>query len=87
MVEERNLKISKRANKFIMSLSANQRKPIKKAIDKLIDGDTTSLDIKKLLPYPKEFRLRVGDIRILFKSTREELFIFKADYRGDVYKR
>lgn len=87
MVEERILKISKKADKFIMSLPANQRKPIKEAIGKLIAGDATNLDIRKLLPYPKEFRLRVGNVRILFKSTREELFIFKADYRKDVYKR
>ena len=86
MVRERVLKISRKADKFIMSLPVNQRKPIKEAIGKLIEGDSANLDVRKLLPYPKEFRLRVGNVRILFKSTREELFIFKADYRKDVYK-
>jgi len=82
----RELKISKKANKFIVSLPERERRSVKEAIEKLINNDTETLDIKRLLPYPKEFRLRVGNIRILFRSTKEQLFIFKAGYRGDIYK-
>jgi len=82
----RELKISKKANKFILSLPKRERRSVKEAIEKLINNDTEALDIKRLLPYPKEFRLRVGNIRILFRSTKEQLFIFKAGYRGDIYK-
>ena len=82
----RELKISKKANKFIVSLPKRERRSVKEAIEKLINNDTEALDIKRLLPYPKEFRLRVGNIRILFRSTKEQLFIFKAGYRGDIYK-
>ena len=83
----RELKISKKANKFILSLPEKERSSVKEAIEKLINNDTETLDIKRLLPYPKEFRLRVGNIRILFRSTKEQLFIFKAGYRGDIYKK
>ena len=83
----REFRISKRANKFILSLPEDERKAVKKAVERLINNDTEGLDIKRLLPYPKEFRLRVGKVRILFRSTKEQLFIFRAGYRGDVYKR
>ena len=82
----RELKISKKANKFIVSLPERERRSVKEAIEKLISNDTETLDIKRLLPYPKEFRLKVGNTRILFRSTKEQLFVFKAGYRGDVYK-
>ena len=82
----RELKISKKANKFILSLPERERRSVKEAIEKLISNDIETLDIKRLLPYPKEFRLRVGNIRILFRATKERLFIFKAGYRGDIYK-
>ncbi len=82
----RELRISRKANKFILSLPDKERKAVKKAIERLIANDAEGLNIKRLLPYPKEFRLRVGNVRILFRSTKSELFIFKAGYRGDVYK-
>jgi len=82
----RDLRISRKANKFILSLPDKERKAVKKAIQKLISNDTEGLNIRRLLPYPKEFRLKVGNVRILFRSTKSELFIFKAGYRGDVYK-
>ena len=82
----RELKISKKANKFILSLPERERRSVKAAIEKLISNDTETLDIKRLLPYPKEFRLRVGNVRILFRATKEQVFIFKAGYRGGIYK-
>ncbi len=88
MVNEpvRKLHISKQANKFIKSLPEKQRSLIKDAVKKLIANETAGLNIKKLHPHPKEFRLRVGNVRILFKADRQELFLFKAGYRQGVYK-
>ena len=60
---------------------------MKQAVERLITNDLAGLDIKRLLPHPHEFRLRVGKVRVLFKSTKDQLFIFKAHYRGRVYKR
>jgi len=83
----RELKISRKANGFIQSLPEKERKAVKTAVEKLIAGDVQGLDIVRLLPYPKEYRLRIGRIRILFESTPQRLFIFKAEYRGSVYKK
>jgi mRNA interferase RelE/StbE len=52
----------------------------------LMSGETETLDIARLEPYPNEHRLRVGKVLILFPSTDQLLFIFKAGFRGDVYK-
>lgn len=87
MVTERQFKISRQANKFISSLPEKERQKIKKAVSSLITGNMEFLDIKRLVPYPKEFRLRVGRIRLLFKSTPEMLFIFKAGFRKDIYRK
>lgn len=83
----RQLRISRQADKFIRSLSDKEREAVKKAVERLISGDLEGLDIARLLPYPKEYRLRVGRIRVLFESTTDRLFIFKAEYRGTVYKK
>lgn len=82
----RELAISKQANGFILSLPANQRQKIKQAVERLLAGDFEGLDIKKLQPHPHDFRLRVGGVRVLFTSEPVRLFIFKAGFRGDVYK-
>jgi len=86
VAQNRSLKISKQAHKFIKSLPEKQRKAVKTTINMLIEEGFHGLDIKRLLPYPNEFRLRIGRVRILFRYTDEQLFIFKAHYRGTVYK-
>ncbi|MBF0202397.1 MAG: hypothetical protein HQK66_14035, partial [Desulfamplus sp.] len=83
---ERAFKISSKANKFIKSLPDDKRKKVKEAVTCLVENKTDGLDIKRYLPYPKEFRLRVDDVRLLFKSDKTILFIFKAGYRKDIYK-
>ena len=85
--DTRQFKISKKADKFIKSLPDDIRKEVKEAVSNLITGGFQNLDIKRLPPYPHEYRLRVGKIRLLFKSERGLLFIFKAGFRGDVYKK
>jgi len=83
---ERRFEISRKADQFIQSLPAKLRLRIKEAITCLIRRDVHHLDIKPLSPYPHEYRLRVGKIRILFRADKELLFIFKAGFRGDIYK-
>ncbi len=84
--ENREFKISNKANKFLKSLPNNKREKLKKALTSLVENTTEHLNIKRLLPHPKEFRLKVDDVRLLFKSDKEVLFIFKAGYRKNIYK-
>lgn len=83
---EREFKISSNANKFIKSLPQAKRKKIKEAVQCLMENQTDNLNIKRLLPYPKEFRLKIDDVRLLFRSDKELLYIFKAGYRKDIYR-
>jgi mRNA interferase RelE/StbE len=83
---ERRFEISRKADQFIQGLPVKLRQRTKEAIDCLIKGDMHHLDIKPLSPYPHEYRLRVGKVRILFRADKELLFIFKAGFRGDIYK-
>jgi mRNA interferase RelE/StbE len=80
----RELKISKQADRFIRSLPEAERQAVKQGISRLIEGATQGLDMARLLPHPREYRLKIGKVRILFESSRERLFIFKAEYRGTV---
>ena len=83
---ERRFEISRKADQFVQSLPVKLRQRIKEAITSLIKGDIHHLDIKPLSPHPHEYRLRIGKIRILFRADKELLFIFKAGFRGDIYK-
>lgn len=84
--DDREFKISAKANKFIKSLPDVKRKKVKQAVQALINNETESLNIRRLLPHPKEFRLRVDDVRLLFRSDKELLFIFKAGFRKNIYR-
>lgn len=84
--QDREFKISSKAHKFIKSLPISKRKKIKEAVHCLMENRTENLNIRRLLPYPREFRLKVDDIRVLFRAEKDLLFIFKAGYRRDVYR-
>jgi mRNA-degrading endonuclease RelE of RelBE toxin-antitoxin system len=60
---------------------------IYKAIYQLPEGK----NIKKLRGYKNRYRVRIGDIRILFdKTTMNDILIIKivdVDYRGNLYKK
>ena len=80
-----DIKILKKARKFIEVQPKNQQDRILKAINKLPDvGDIIPLSGKK-----NSFRLRVGDYRIIYKIEDKLLLItvVNADNRGQVYKK
>lgn len=77
------IKIRPKALKFIEKQDKEQRTRIYKAIYNLPNGD-----IKKLVGCRNEFRLRVGNYRIIYELNQNELIILitKADNRGQIYK-
>ena len=44
-------------------------------------------DIKKLKGYTAAFRLRIGDYRILFEMSADEIYISDILLRGEAYKK
>jgi mRNA interferase RelE/StbE len=84
------LKIRKQVTKFINSRIPKERKMIAEALEKLEhDPYRNDLDIAKLQGTRDQYRLRIGDYRFLYTIIRDQLliYVYKADKRGDVYKR
>nr|CBX31563.1 hypothetical protein N47_E50750 [uncultured Desulfobacterium sp.] len=43
-------------------------------------------DVKRLANFTPEYRLRVGDYRILFETYKDKITIYRILHRKDVYK-
>ena len=76
------IKYSKPAVKSIKELNSHYKQRIKTAIEKIPDGD-----IKKLQGYKNIYRLRVGDYRIIYKTTYNGIYVEDILPRGSAYKR
>ncbi|MCK9272882.1 plasmid stabilization protein [Candidatus Gracilibacteria bacterium] len=73
--------------KFLKSQNKDISLKIYEIIEKIINGDTTGLDIKPLSGKENYFRCRIGNIRIIYtKNINGEIEIKKIGYRGDIYK-
>ena len=77
------IKIRPKALKFIEKQDKNQKLRIYKAIYNLPKGD-----VKKLVGCKNEYRLRVGNYRIIYEQNLNEFIILitKAENRGQIYK-
>lgn len=76
------IELEKEAAKYISKLDKPTKQRIKKAIEKLPAGD-----VKKLQGYSEDYRLRVGDLRILFSVNEDIITIKDILQRGQAYKR
>ncbi len=78
------IRFEKAAEKFLRKQTPKMQKTLMTAIYKLPDGT----DIKRLKGHDL-FRMRIGNIRIIY-SIQEEIKVItieNIDNRGDVYKR
>ena len=77
------IKIDKKAQKFINKQDKIQQKRIYKAIYKLPLGDVKKMQTKQEL-----YRLRVGEFRFIFKIIQDKMIIIiDADNRGEIYNK
>ena len=75
------IELHKSVRKFILRLQLKEQKRIINAIYKLPDGD-----VKPLSGRRGEYRLRIGDWRVIFKYRGNNIFVMEIDSRGDIYK-
>lgn len=83
------VKIYKDALKNLQKLDSPTRNRILDHINILSENPRNpDLDIKKMQGVDNQFRLRVGNFRIVFSIYRQELVIaiIRVATRGDVYK-
>lgn len=79
-----NILYDKRCLKYLKKIDKNTQLRILKAIKNLPYGD-----VKRLQGRTEDYRLRVGDYRIIFTKDDEKLLICVIEIapRGDVYKK
>ena len=82
--EKRRLQIryKKKAVKYINSCDKDTKNRLKNAIEKLPFGD-----IKKLAGFENEYRLRIGDLRVLFTKENNIITINDILPRGQAYNK
>lgn len=76
------IEYSKKSVKYINCADKPTKKRLKEAIEKIPLGD-----IKKLQGAVEGYRLRVGDLRILFTMEDNKIYIDNIIPRGQAYKR
>lgn len=75
------IEYKKKAIKYINSADKPTKRRLKEAIEKLPFGD-----IRKLTGLENEYRLRVGDLRVLFTIEDDIITINDVKPRGQAYK-
>ena len=76
------IEYSKKAVKYINSADKPTKRRLKEAIEKIPSGD-----IKRLKGIEEAYRLRVGDLRVLFSFDIDTIYIDNIISRGQAYKR
>ncbi len=78
-----DVRIKKKAEKFIQKQPRSQRDRLYAAIYNLPNGD-----VKLLQGWTDVYRLRVGDYRIIYEKHDDIMLILVVDAgsRGDIYK-
>ena len=73
--------------KFLLKLTKKERALIKAILGDVLMLDLQNYDVKPLKGYKGFYRLRKGDIRIIFTKEKNTAVIIDIDYRKDIYKR
>lgn len=76
------IEYEKEAAKHIQEQDKPTRLRLKAAIEKLPDGD-----VKRLQGYKNDYRLRVGDLRVIYSVDDDIIIIKDVLPRGQAYKR
>lgn len=76
------IEYEKEAAKHIQAQDKPTRQRLKAAIEQLPRGD-----VRKLQGYKNEYRLRVGDLRVLYSLVDQTIIIKDVLPRGQAYKR
>jgi mRNA interferase RelE/StbE len=79
-----SIEFKPRAFKDLKALTAHERARIVAKVEGL-QNDLAG-DVKRLTHFTPEYRLRVGDYRVLFEVEGERLIIYRVMQRGEAYR-
>lgn len=72
--------------KFIASLDERMRRKLKDKLIQLKSSPFTMKGVKKLHGWgANAYRLRVGDIRVIYSVNGNDVEIIDMDFRGNIY--
>jgi len=69
--------------KALASLTKKERESIQLILQGFSRGETAGLDIKKLKGRDDIFRIRKGDIRIIYRMQKKKIFILAIERRSE----
>ena len=69
--------------KFLKRLSKKELKKVLQILDDIEQGDTSHLDVKRLSGHKNIFRVRVGDVRILYIRPKTAYRLVSIERRSD----
>lgn len=73
-----------RSLKDCQNVSRSQLEFIFNQIEKM--SNDLKGDVKRLTNFTPEYRLRVGDYRVLFETEKNKIIIYRIRHRKDAYK-
>ena len=77
-----------RNQKFLKRLTEKELTAVENTLQKLLIRDTEKLDIKKLTGYRDIYRVRIGNIRIIFLDTGNYTEVLEISRRSErTYKK
>ncbi len=69
--------------KSLRKLTASERKQVKGILARLVTNDFQGLDLKKLKGSENIFRVRKGDMRIIYRKDGSKLFVLTIERRSE----
>ena len=77
-----------RIEKSLKQFSEKERKLIKSVLERLSTGDVLGLDLQKLKSSGDVYRVRKGDIRIIYLQKGKNIFVLAIERRSEkTYKK
>ena len=73
-----------RARKDLKTLGSENLQRVLEKIEALTDN--VAGDVKKLTDHTPEFRLRVGDYRVLFEIDGSTIIVYRVVHRREAYR-
>ncbi len=79
------VRLAPAALRRLKKLAADDRQRLRRAIDGLAD-DPRSAGSKKLAGHASLYRIRVGDLRIVYQVEDEQVLVLIVAHRREVYR-
>lgn len=78
-----SIELKPRAIKDLKSLDTTERRKVVSRMEAL-ENDLAG-DVKRLTNFTPEYRLRVGDYRVLFEIEADRVVVYRIRHRKDAY--